>query len=301
MKVTAIIPAYNAEIWIEEAIRSVQAQKAPVHELIVVDDGSGDETGRIAHSLGADVITLAENSGEGFARNAGLARATGDSIAWLDADDYWAPDHVEVLAGLLDRYAQASVACAAVQLFGLRSNVNTGYAPVEEPGNLFWTAAKDWLHPIIGAMMRTEALRDIGGFATDLKYSVDYDMWLRLSRNHTFIATRQVTSFWRWHSQQQSSMYDKQLAAAYFFRRRYLDIELIGKSPDDAEKFAANMRKMWNKDFYTAFENDDISLCTSILEIGGLIPNLESADIRRRRVELETLRLTLPVGRPTDG
>ncbi len=290
MKVTAIIPAYNAAPWIGDAIRSIQGQTVPVHELVVVDDCSSDETAAIACSLGAEVLALAVNGGEGVARNAGLARATGDMIAWLDADDLWAPHHLQVLGSLFDRHPQASVACAAVERFGLRSGINNGYAPVDAPANIFWTAARDWLHPIIGAMMRADALREIGGFATNCRASVDYDMWLRLSRNHSFIATREVTSFWRWHAAQQSSDYGSQLAAVYAFRRQYLDGELTGKHPADAERFAEIMRGTWNADVALAVKNDDPSLCARLLEVHDLIPGLDEAAVIRACDALARLR-----------
>jgi glycosyltransferase involved in cell wall biosynthesis len=291
MKVSAIIPAYNAEPWIEEAITSIQTQSMPVHELIVVDDRSTDRTAELARSLGADVVQIAVNSGDGVARNAGLYRATGDVIAWLDADDYWAPHHVDVLTGLLDRHPQASVACAAVQRFGLRTGVTIGYAPVGEPANIFWQAAKDWLHPIIGAMMRREALLDIGGFAIDPRSSVDYDMWLRVSRRHDFIATREVTSFWRWHPKQQSSNYGLQLNAVYAFRRRYLDRELKDGYPQDAQRFVGIMRQMWKKDFDTGLRAGDLLLCTAVFEAQGFVPDLDPAVVQECRAALQRLRL----------
>jgi glycosyltransferase involved in cell wall biosynthesis len=324
MKVSAIIPAYNAEPWIAEAIKSIQTQTKPVHELIVVDDGSSDRTAHIARLLGADVVTLKENSGEGVARNAGLARATGDAIAWLDADDYWAPNHIEVLTGLLDRNPRASVACAAVQRFGLQTGINTGFAPIGEPGNIFWTAVEHWLHPIIGAMMRTAALREIGGFATDSKYSVDYDMWLRLSRKHEFIATREVTSYWRWHPAQQSSNFQRQLVAVYIIRRRFLEKELReklkkkqrkkfsdklvnkwrvfsqpyvgngqpGEVQSDAKRFAESMRNRWSLDFDTAFNKGNIHLCEALLMVSGLIPDHDPEILIQRLNALESLRAT---------
>jgi glycosyltransferase involved in cell wall biosynthesis len=324
MKVSAIIPAYNAEPWISEAIKSIQAQTRPVHELIVVDDGSIDATAHIARTLGANVVTLKENSGEGVARNAGLVQATGAAIAWLDADDYWAPNHIEVLTDLLDRHPRASVACAAVQRFGLRSEINTGYAPVGEPGNIFWKAVEFWLHPIIGAVMRTEAIREIGGFATDFRYSVDYDMWLRLSRKHEFIATREVTSYWRWHSTQQSSSFHRQIAAVYTIRRRFLDKEMKEKRKktqrkkfsdklankwrvfshrhvvnipprelqSDYERFAESMRNRWSLDFDNALKKSDVRLCETLLMVSGLIPDLNPAILMQRLDALESLYAT---------
>ena len=117
-------------------------------------------------------------------------------------------------------------------------------------------------------------------------------MWLRLSRNHSFIATREVTSFWRWHAAQQSSDYESQLAAVYAFRRRYLDGELIGKHPADAQRFAEMMRSVWNADVALALKNADASLCARLLEVRGLIPDIDEASVARARDGLAKLRDT---------
>lgn len=279
MKVSAIIPAYNAEPWIEEAVTSIKTQSRPVHELIVVDDASTDRTGELARALGADVIRLDVNSGEGAARNAGIRRATGDLIAWLDADDLWAANHVETLAGLLEKFPEATVSCAAVQRFGLRDDLHKGQLPVEAPGNVFWRAARTWVHPIIGAIMRRDALVSIGGFSTKHRASVDYDMWLRLSRDHLFISTREATSYWRWHPMQQSQNFGAQLQAVYDFRRDYLDTELAGKHPEDAARFAELMREMWKTNLTAALKAEDRALALSVFEIRDLIPGLDPAEI----------------------
>lgn len=275
MKISTVIPAYNAEPWIAEAITSVQAQSRPGHELIVVDDGSSDRTAEIARSLGATVLQLETNSGDAVARNAGLRHASGDVIAWLDADDYWAPDHLEVLLGLLEQYPQASVACAATQRFGLLDDYIPGYVPDDGPADVFWEAAYDWLHPTIGAVIRRSALQEIWGLSALRRASTDYDMWLRLARRNLFVATRQVTSHWRWHSAQQSRNYAVQLSALYFFQRYFLDSELIGKAPADAERFAGIMRKRWTADFNKAMRAGDHKLALAVYEERAQIPDLD--------------------------
>jgi glycosyltransferase involved in cell wall biosynthesis len=296
VKISAVIPAFNAEQWLETAISSVRAQTMPVSEIIVVNDGSIDRTADVARSLGCTVVDLAVNSGEGTARNAGMNRATGDAIAWLDADDYWAPRHVEVLAGLLDRNPEATVACAAVERVGLRSGVVLGYAPVEAPGNIFWKAARDWAHPIIGSLIRRQALLDIGGFSTIHGPSVDYDMWLRLAYDHLFVATHEVTSYWRWHPDQQSRDYGAQLAAVYRYRRAFLEDVLKGRSPEDAERFADLMLYLWKRDFDTALKQGHLDECRAILEAAGEIPVLGEGEVEKRRDAMQSRARNMMAG-----
>jgi glycosyltransferase involved in cell wall biosynthesis len=91
--ITAIIPVHNGERHLAEAIQSVLAQTLPPGEIIVVDDGSTDASAAIAQSFGAPVRVLAQpNLGPAAARNLGLAHATGDLLAFLDADDLWTPN-----------------------------------------------------------------------------------------------------------------------------------------------------------------------------------------------------------------
>jgi len=94
MRIAAVIPAYNAGRFISAALDSVRSQSLPVHEIIVVDDGSTDDTGRIAAARGARVIEQA-NSGPAVARNTGVSAADGDWVALLDADDRWFPDKLQ--------------------------------------------------------------------------------------------------------------------------------------------------------------------------------------------------------------
>jgi hypothetical protein len=96
-RVSVIIPAKNAAQWIRDAIMSVLAQTVPAHECIVVDDGSTDGTAQVAGEFAQSVIvTSAGGRGVAAARNAGAAIATGDYLAFLDADDLWLPRKLEL-------------------------------------------------------------------------------------------------------------------------------------------------------------------------------------------------------------
>jgi len=92
--ISVIIPAYDSEDFIGEAIATVQAQTLPVAEIIVVDDGSSDRTAEIAKAHGARVIRQV-NRGVSAARNVGIRAATQEWIALLDQDDIWAPEKIE--------------------------------------------------------------------------------------------------------------------------------------------------------------------------------------------------------------
>ncbi len=98
VKFSVIIPAFNAEPYIAQAIESCLSQTYPAHEIVVVDDGSTDSTAAIAETFPSpvQVIRLPENSGGSFARNRGVEASTGDWIALLDADDWFLPEKLEL-------------------------------------------------------------------------------------------------------------------------------------------------------------------------------------------------------------
>jgi glycosyltransferase involved in cell wall biosynthesis len=100
--ISVIITAYNREAYVAEAIESVLAQTRPAGEILVIDDGSTDRTGEIARSYPRVTCIVQENQGIGGARNAGLAHAAGDLIAFLDSDDVWAPRKLELQCAMLE-------------------------------------------------------------------------------------------------------------------------------------------------------------------------------------------------------
>lgn len=97
-RVSVIIPVFNREAVVSEAIRSVQAQTYPVFEIIVVDDCSSDHTVQVVEGMALQnlvMVRLAMNSGGGAARNAGVERSVGELVAFLDSDDLWAPNKLQ--------------------------------------------------------------------------------------------------------------------------------------------------------------------------------------------------------------
>lgn len=104
MKVSVLIPVYNTERYVAAAIDSVLAQTRPADEVIVVDDGSTDGTSEVLAGFGARISVLRQpQSGPGSALNRGIARATGDFLSFLDADDLWLPDKLRLQCDALLR------------------------------------------------------------------------------------------------------------------------------------------------------------------------------------------------------
>jgi len=118
--VSVVIPAYNATAFLAETLASVFAQTLPPAEIIVVDDGSTDDTARIARDLGVTVISRA-NGGISAARNTGIRAARCEYVALLDADDLWMPEKLEVQLAALAVAAVPSFSFTDFHTFGSRS------------------------------------------------------------------------------------------------------------------------------------------------------------------------------------
>ena len=160
--VSVVIPAYNAERFIGEAIESVLAQTHPPFEVVVVDDGSTDATATVARGYPGVTLIQRENGGIGAARNTGVAAATGDWLAFLDADDTWPPDRLSALL------AEAE-ACGADAVFGTVVQFGEGRQD---------TAPAHAQLPGAGIFRRT-AYDRVGLFREDVKVGEFVDWWAR--------------------------------------------------------------------------------------------------------------------------
>ncbi|MDX2155593.1 MAG: glycosyltransferase family A protein [Hyphomicrobiaceae bacterium] len=188
MRISVVIPTYNRAVPVGEAIESVLSQSAPPHEVIVVDDGSTDGTAATLQSYGDRIVVLHQrNSGVSSARNAGIARATGDWLAFLDSDDVWLPGRLALLQTDVPRCG-AGVHVADVLLEG------PGYAERllalrglgSLPAGTATPIARPLRHVVSGlSLMSVACRRDwvtaAGGFDTDLRMYEDLDLLTRLA------------------------------------------------------------------------------------------------------------------------
>jgi glycosyltransferase involved in cell wall biosynthesis len=181
--VSAIIPAYNAAKFIHVAIESALAQTHHLLEIIVVDDGSKDETARIAESYPVTVIRQ-ENGGPASARNTGARTARGEWLAFLDHDDSWHANKTEQQL----KYANPDISA----VFSKKSD---GDAPVLSFAQMF---ARNHGGNPSSTIIRAEVLRDLGMFDDDraLMGLDDYNLWLRfMLAGYKFAATPNYYDF----------------------------------------------------------------------------------------------------------
>ncbi|HTS21087.1 MAG TPA: glycosyltransferase [Casimicrobiaceae bacterium] len=203
------MPCYNAHDYLEQAVDSVMAQSLADLELVIVDDGSDDGSPATAKRLaqrhsGRIMLLGTQRQGPYPARNAGLARAAGEFVAFLDADDYWASDFLAKLHSALAR-TDAALAYCGWQNVGATDRTNEPYVPPDyEAGDkleLLLRAASPW--PIHAALVRRSALDEAGGFDTTLATCMDYDLWLRIGAARSITRVPEVLAYYRFHTGEQ--------------------------------------------------------------------------------------------------
>jgi glycosyltransferase involved in cell wall biosynthesis len=179
-----IIPAYNAERYIGEAIDSVLAQTCPDVECVVVDDGSTDRTAAIVKAYGEKVKYIYQKNAErSVARNRGIAESSGDFISFLDADDYIAPTKVEEQLAFLDMHPECSAVYSRVGYFrqdGRRYEIRRSNPVGDITGQLLYANFINLGSPLV----RRPFIERIGGFDSTLPEIIlneDWDFWLRLA------------------------------------------------------------------------------------------------------------------------
>jgi len=131
LTVSVIIPVYNAEAYIAESISSIIRQTYPIKEIIVVDDGSTDNTAGIARAFGDPVIVIQQpNAGVSIARNVGVGNSTGELVAFMDADDLWESDKLEHQVRYMAESKDAAAVVCGFSIFG--SGISTNNAHFED-------------------------------------------------------------------------------------------------------------------------------------------------------------------------
>jgi teichuronic acid biosynthesis glycosyltransferase TuaG len=191
--VSVIIPVYNCERFVADAIESVLFQTYKHFEIIVINDGSTDDSLTIIQKYNNRIEIISQkNSGVSAARNAGIMKAKGEYIAFLDADDTWYPDKLEKQIEIFKKYNDVVFVSGFSDCLDENNNKRefelvcpTRYH--NHPANLYYELLMSgnpiWASSVI---VRRDILMDTDLFDIQRKRSQDYDMWIRLSKKGLF-------------------------------------------------------------------------------------------------------------------
>jgi hypothetical protein len=241
--VSVVIPAFNAARYLGATLQCIAEQSLRPLEVIVVDDGSSDETAALARSFGAIVISLT-NRGPAAARNAGIHAARGAYIALLDADDLWLPRKLEAQFAALRAFGGPAFCFTDYRMFDeiglyrrsseLRRNraFRRAGRPIRASADLLLAAdaqrpvfTECFIHPSTVLVRRADVLA-VGGFDESLRVSEDYEFFLRLLHRVPAIAVMQKLLLYRQHAGQATSK-------AVLFTSGYFGVAcLVAASPD---------------------------------------------------------------------
>ena len=175
--ITVVIPLYNKEHSITTTLKSVLAQSYTDYEVIVVDDGSTDNSANIVRELGNEKIRLISqpNGGVSAARNTGIMEARGEYVAFLDGDDLWDKDFLKELVHLMEDYPEKSIyGLGCAKIFG--DEIPTDEGKTYYRGESRW----DWntmAYTGSSACVNKKDAIEVGLFDTRMTHGEDYDMW----------------------------------------------------------------------------------------------------------------------------
>lgn len=219
-RVSVVIPSYNHGRYLPQAIDSALAQTLPPAEIIVVDDGSSDDTPTVTALYGPPVHLIQQNNrGLSAARNTGIQAATGEYVAFLDADDLWLPEFLVTLVPLLDADPALGAAhggCRFIDAAG--SPLPQTTTRVVPPSQVHDVLIDGDFFPAHAVLARRACLDRVGLFDETLRANEDWDMWLRFSNVYPMAGTPQIIALYRMHGDNMSAnlmrMHESQLAIA---------------------------------------------------------------------------------------
>jgi glycosyltransferase involved in cell wall biosynthesis len=215
--VSVIMPVYNGQEFVADAVRSALGQTLPPREVIVVDDGSTDSTPEVLSTFGEQITVMRQrNMGVSAARNAGVRTARSEWIGFLDQDDVWKPSKLEVISRAVAGQDEVGLVFSAVEHWwdGTdRRQIRRRRDDLECRRIYRQLARKNVvLGGGSGAVVRRGCLLDVGLFDEQLAgASEDWDLWIRIARKWPILYVDDVLTSYRQHAAQMSTHVERML------------------------------------------------------------------------------------------
>jgi glycosyltransferase involved in cell wall biosynthesis len=225
-RVSVIIPCYNQGHYLGEAIDSVLAQTVPVDEIIVIDDGSTDDTEMVARQYLTVRYVQQTNQGQCGARNRGITESSGDYLIFLDADDRLLPRNVELALAAFAQRPEAGFVCGDYRVIGLEDlRHRHDCRPRPDHYATLLSVRANFITLPGSVMFRRDALADVGNWRIGLRANPDIDLFLRIAYRFPIVCHHQVVAEYRRHHGQISKRLDVMLEAimtVYRLHRPYI-------------------------------------------------------------------------------
>lgn len=210
--VSVVLPVYNGELYVDNAVQSVLRQTHSNLELIIINDGSTDSTWSIVNGYDDERVVLVNISNRGVseARNVGIVRAKGSYIAFIDADDLWRIDKLEIqLKYILKGYDLVYTDGEIVDINGnvIERSMDTKFGLYSGHSGSLELCKGGFYIPTSSVLVRKEVLHEVGGFDDNLSRAEDFDLWLRILLNNYFVSGIEIQLIdYRIHENQSSDI-----------------------------------------------------------------------------------------------
>ena len=205
MTVSVVVTTYNQSAYIEATLGSVLAQQARPDEVIVVDDGSSDDTAaRVRAFQGRVILREQANQGVAASRNAGVAAARGDLVALLDGDDLWHPQKLELQIAAFERFPDTGLVAVRCQTFTDRppsplAGLSAASVVMQHGHRLADLLDENFLWTTSQVAIPRRVLERIGPSNTRYRICSDYDLYLRIARDYPITMIEAPLTYWRTH------------------------------------------------------------------------------------------------------
>lgn len=234
-KISVVITAYNSAAFIAEAIESALRQTHAPAEIVVVDDGSTDNTAGIVSTYAPRIRYIKKaNGGPSSARNLGIESTTGEYVAFLDADDVWMPEKLREQAALLQSADPVGMVTCGRRYMDQQGVVAETIVPSLNALSRKSLIEELSIANIVGGasavLIRRSVFQDCGMFDNDLHVSEDTDMWIRIAAKHDIKCVEKPLYLYRCVENSQSSNAHKSISNQFQVTDRLLSRGIISKS-----------------------------------------------------------------------
>lgn len=203
--IAVVIPVYNGAKYLREAIDSVLAQTLPPIDIIVVDDGSTDDSLAVARTYPSVRVIAQKNAGVSTSRNRGVATTSAAWIAFLDQDDYWAPEKLQRQIETIRAFPDSDVCLTGKKILSQVGTTDEARIIELQPPPPSETIARELYRRLrfqpSCVLVRRSALLAVGGFEATAWPCEDWDLWLRMEQaGARFISCPDFVTFYRYHA-----------------------------------------------------------------------------------------------------
>jgi len=220
--VSIIIPCFRQAHLLGEAIESVLAQSYPHFEIVVVDDGSPDDSLQVVRRYSSVRYLRQENHGVAFARNRGIQASTGEYLVFLDADDRLLPNHLQTNLKAFQEHPDAGFVCGDYRFIGAEGTWHVHNCR-PSPDHYATLLRRNFIGPPHVVMFNRQVIQKVGGFRQDVAPSEDQELFLRVARAYPIYCHHEVIAEYRRHGGQASQKFDIMLKSSLIVLRLQRD------------------------------------------------------------------------------